>query len=175
MTSPGWAASAWPREHLLSCSPTGSGDPEPPYAVADAWEPPHELALPLDVCDRVRAAAGRTHAIPSGNGTYYMPDLDPTDETAILDRFQAANRLWWKLDEVDEWFIGVKRYRVGERHPEHQDLHAGAARRKLAGVVQLSDPGDYDGGALVVRNAHVRAADDPRDAGRVPRVDASRG
>ncbi len=52
----------------------------------------------------------------------------------------------------------MKRYRVGERHPEHQDLHAGAARRKFTGVVQLTDPHDYDGGALAVRNAHVRAA-----------------
>ncbi len=77
MTTPGWAASAWPRETLLSYVPTTSADPEPPYAVADAWEPPHELALPLDVCDRVRAAAGRAHPIRSGNGTYYMADLDP--------------------------------------------------------------------------------------------------
>ncbi len=119
--------------------------------------PGHLVALPLDVCDRVRAAAGHTHPVPSGNGTYYMPDLDPADEQAILERFQAANRLWWKL-EVDEWHIGVKRYGVGERHPEHQDLHAGAARRKFAGVVQLSDPDEYDGGALVVRYAHNRAA-----------------
>ncbi len=106
MTTPGWAAGAWPRERLLSYFPTSSADPEPAYAVADAWEPPHELALPLDVCDRVRAAASRAHAIPSGNGTYFMPDLDPADETAILERFRAANALWWKVD-VDDWFIGV--------------------------------------------------------------------
>ncbi len=78
-TTPGWAAGAWPREHLLSYFPRSNADLEPAYAVADAWEPPHELALPLDVCDRVRAAAAASHPIPSQNGTYLFPDLDPAD------------------------------------------------------------------------------------------------
>jgi PKHD-type hydroxylase len=50
----------------------------------------------------------------------------------------------------------VKRYAVGERHTAHQDLHAGAAGRKLAGVVQLSEPDDYAGGHLVMSFAHHR-------------------
>ena len=52
----------------------------------------------------------------------------------------------------------MKRYRVGDRHPAHQDLLAGASRRKLAGSVQLSDPDGYEGGDLVVSYGQARAA-----------------
>jgi hypothetical protein len=149
---------------MLSHIPYLEGDQEPRYAIADAYEPPHALSLPLDVCDRVRKGAEGTVATPSGNGTYfYEPDIDDGDRQAIHELFTAANRQWWGL-EVDRWVIGVKRYAAGERHPLHQDLHAGAAGRKLAGVVQLSEPDDYDGGALVMRFAH-HAVEMPRARG----------
>lgn len=44
----------------------------------------------------------------------------------------------------------------------HSDIGEGAlaARRKLTMVVQLSDPGDYTGGALELQpDANIRAAD----------------
>ncbi len=150
----GWAGGAEVRASRLSYLPRHDDDDEPPYAVADAWTLPHELALPSEVCERVRHAAERSAPTSSGNGTYYLqPALRPADRTAVVDRFAAANDAWWRLD-VDRWHLGVKRYRLGEAHPEHQDLHAGAAGRKLAGLVQLSQDDAYSGGDLLMRFAH---------------------
>lgn len=160
----GWAGSPDVRARRLSYLPEADLVPyavdedgaEPPYAVADAWTPPHELAVPQEVCDRLLAAVRTTPPMPSDNGTYYLePKMSADDERAIVDRFAAANEAWWRLD-LDRWPTGLKRYQPGERHPEHQDLHAGVAGRKLAGVVQLSQPEDYTGGNLIMRCAHER-------------------
>jgi hypothetical protein len=150
--SPGWASSVEARSKLLSYI-AYPGDPEPSSAIADAWtEAP--MALTGDVCDRVLASARRSQPLLSGNGTYYLPEVSAEDRDAVVGRFAAANSLWWNLD-LAEWYIGVKRYRPGESHAPHQDVHpGGGARRKLAGVVQLSDPDAYQGGDLVVRFAH---------------------
>ena len=128
------------------------GSPEPAYAICDSWETPHRLALPTDLCQAVKAHAERTRPTPSPNGTYYLDELPEELRTPVRERFEAANRLWWDLD-ITSWDVGVKHYRTGEGHPLHQDLHAGAARRKLARVIQLSEPDDYTGGELVMRFA----------------------
>ncbi len=52
----------------------------------------------------------------------------------------------------------MKRYRAGERHARHQDLHPGAACRKFSGSVQLSYPDDYSAGGLVMHFADHRVA-----------------
>jgi 2OG-Fe(II) oxygenase superfamily len=158
MTSPGWAGTSEPLRERLAYLPYGPEDPEPAYAIADAWSPPHELSLPASLCDAVLASRGDllSPAATSGNGDYYAADLGWAERDAVVDRFAAANNTWWGLD-LDEWQLAIKRYRPGDRHVEHQDLHAaGGARRKLAGVVQLSEPDDYQGGALVMRFAHHR-------------------
>lgn len=142
----GGTAAGWSMPfHYL---PTDTQDPEPPYALADAWVPPHPLALPADLCDRIRVAAlySPLHQL-SHDGTYIAVDLDPDDEQQVLERVEQANAAWWGL-AVDEWVIGVKHYQAGEDCPTHQDLYGGAARRKLGGIVQLSDPGEYTGGGL---------------------------
>ena len=151
MTGRGWAATAdatGRRLSYLAIGPTA----EPTYAIADYWtEPP--MALPVELCGRILLAARAARPIPSGNGTYYLPDLDADIERAVVGRFAAANDLWWQLHLTD-WFIGVKRYQPGDAHPEHQDIHAaGGGLRKFAGVAQLSDPGSYDGGELRARFA----------------------
>lgn len=162
----GWALGEQPRRDLLSYLPSGPDDPEPAYTIADAWTPPHELALPADLCDRVLAGRGELWRSreQSGNGDYYVCDLDAEDHREVVERFALANDLWWRLD-LDTWYLGLKRYRPGDRHVEHQDLHpGGGARRKLAGVVQLSEPDAYEGGALIMRYAHHRAVM-PRERG----------
>ena len=151
----GWASQLEQRTRLLSYLPFDDEDEEPAYAVADAWEPPHPLALPAALCDRLVTAAEETEAGPRPNGSYHYIDLEPEDREAIVSRFEEANALWWRLD-IDRWDVKVKRYADGDHHSEHQDLHADAARRKMAGSVQLSDPGDYVGGALVMRFAGQR-------------------
>ncbi len=93
----GGAAAGWPEPFRYS--PDSAGDPEPPYAVADAWAPPHPLALPEDLCYRLRAAALRSPLRSlSDAGTYVAIDLDPGDEQQVLDRVRAANAAWWGLD-----------------------------------------------------------------------------
>ena len=135
----------------LAYRPGSESDPEPPYAIADAWTPPHPLAVPADLCDRLRDAAQeaprRQHSL---SGTYISLDLEPADEREVLDRVAWANAAWWSL-AVTDWHLVAKRYRQGDEHAEHQDLYGGAARRKVGAIVQLSDPGEYDGGALRVR------------------------
>ncbi len=158
--TPGWAANPWARGQLLSYLPRGTGDPEPPYAVVDAWEPPHPLSLPADLCEHLTASAA-SRAFATGNGSYHSLDLDPDEEGAVIDRFRDANDLWWRLDldrSIDRWDVHAKRYRAGDRHPPHQDLMAGSARRKLAGSVQLSRPDSYDGGNLVMSHTSHRVA-----------------
>jgi len=147
----GWATGDGPRRDLLSYLPVDGEDPEPAYAIADAWELPHPLALSADLCDRLVAAGATAGTGPRPNGEYRQIDLEPEDRQAILSRFREANARWWHLD-LDRWDIHAKRYLPGDRHPGHQDLMAGTARRKLAGSVQLSEPGDYDGGALVMHH-----------------------
>lgn len=84
--------------------------------------------------------------------------LDPAHRAAVVERCAAANGLWWQLD-IDFWSFRVRRYReVGVRRgcgmDSRTDLHpAGGAHRKLAAVVQLSNPGDYDDGDLEVDHA----------------------
>lgn len=155
MTGGGWAAGIGPRRQLLSYVPFGDEDDEPAYAIADAWESLHPLAVPDDLCDRLVAVAQRTPPAARGNGEYRIVDPEPVDRDAIVNRFREANAIWWQLD-LDRWDVHVKRYGVGDRHTRHQDLHARAARRKLAGSVQLSDPGAYEGGDLVVHFAGQR-------------------
>lgn len=147
----GWASGPWARRNLLSFLPYD--DTEPAYAVVDAWEPPHPLALPAALCDRLVTAAEAAQHIPGPNGAYCLPKLDPDDERDVLDRFRQANAEWWRLD-LDRWDVMAKLYRPGDRHSVHQDLHPGAAGRKFAGSVQLSADEDYDGGDLVVHFAH---------------------
>ncbi len=152
----GWALTDWPLTRKWVHVPA-FGDSEPPYAVADAWTPPHPLALPESLCGRILTAASYATPAPSRNGTYYHDlDLSDADRQEVLGRFQQANGIWWRVD-VNRWLLGVKRYRPGDRHALHQDLHAGAAGRKFAGVVQLSDPDDYTGGQLVMHFSEEHA------------------
>jgi hypothetical protein len=156
VTAQSWALDAWAVEQRLSdpC-PVGT---EPATAVCDAWVPPHPLALPTELCARLRAAAVNSHPYCGPNGTYYLPELSEPDRRAVVGRFQAANGEWWQLD-LDRWDVMVKRYRVGEAHPAHTDWHpAGGVLRKFAGSVQLSDQDEYDGARLVVHFAHHRVA-----------------
>ena len=129
--------------------PFDRDDVEPPYAVVEVYEPPHSLAIPEDLCDRILAAARSARPSTRLNGEHRAPVLEPDDERAVLDRIREANDAWWCL-AIDEWDTKSKRYRPGDQLIAHQDIHAGAARRKIAASVQLSDPTDYEGGDFVV-------------------------
>jgi hypothetical protein len=145
----GWAASRAARRSLFAAIPR-EGAQGPPYAAASAWAPPDPLSVPAVVCERFRTATRGSRAYPSLAGTYFLPEIGTADRTAVLDRVAAANAMWWQLD-LDRFDITVKRYRAGDGQLEHQDLHPGSPTRKLVATVQLSDTGDYTGGALTVR------------------------
>jgi PKHD-type hydroxylase len=86
-------------------------------------------------------------------------------QRAILDRFRAANTLWWGFD-LAAWDLTGKHYRAGQGHPPHQDITpgVGCVRRRLPGMIQLSDPATYNGGHLRIRFAHHIVAM-PRERG----------
>jgi hypothetical protein len=127
---------------------------EPAYAVADAWKPPDALALPADMCERIRATAAATEPSASGSGTYYFePAIDPADDTAIVYRFAEANGLWWDLD-VDRWILRVKRYRPGTAHrPTKTSTRAPPGGSSL-GSCSCPTRTSTTGGALVMRFAN---------------------
>ena len=161
----GWALGDEPREHLWSYIPAGYDDPEPPYAIADAWEPPHPLSLSEDLCDALRATADTAQPSQRGvGGTRYRDVVHGSLLDEVTSRCEQANQIWWRL-LIDQWLIGIKSYTVGEYHPPHQDLHAGAALRKVAGVIMLSDPADYEGGALVAHGMAGARIEMPRVRG----------
>ena len=64
---------------------------------------------------------------------------------AVID----ANKFYgFKLQEFND-SIQVARYVEGGHYSWHMDIGETTATRKLSVSVQLSDPGDYDGGKLV--------------------------
>lgn len=154
----GWAW-ANKRDRWLAHIPTGEvrshaydvGRPEPAYAAVDAWTPPHDLALPAQLCVALRRAAVGVEPRNAGPADYFYAPIPAALEGEVVDRFREANSLWWGLD-VDAWAVRLKRYRVGDHMAAHTDMYAGSALRKLAGTVQLSRPSEYDGGALVVHH-----------------------
>jgi hypothetical protein len=159
----GWALRTDIRHRLgLTYLPTGPDDPEPSYTLADAWEPPHQLALGDDLCDAIRETAAKPSVTP--NGTYHYAGLPDDLHAEIVRRAKAANETWWRF-VIDDWPTAVKSYGVGQRHQRHQDLAAGYTRRKLAGIVQLSHPDDYEGGDLVIHNGGLYRLPLPRTRG----------
>jgi hypothetical protein len=147
----GWAGGRDAQRQILSYVPTGPDDPEPAWCVVDFWTPPDPMALPATLCDDILAATEGVRPRRTGNGSYF--DCVGDDVRAIIrDIGRRANDMWWQFD-VRRWNAEVKRYTVGARHSLHQDAHPGAARRKLAGTVQLSEPDSYEGGDLVIVSA----------------------
>ncbi len=156
----GWALAREQRGAGVSYVPRLQGDTEPPFASADAWEPPHRLSVSPELCDAFLACGRDATPMTSPTGTYYLDCVPENLACPIIDRVNEANRIWWDLDTepMTTRCLGLKRYAAGECHPAHQDLYPGSARRKIAGVVQLSHLGDYQGGRL---NIHTTAGSRP--------------
>ena len=152
---PGWAGTPAALQKMLAYLPSDPDDDEQAYAVADAWWPPSPMAVPLDVCDRVLKAAsevGGTVLLGRTGREYFDAPVDPADLDAVCGRFLAANALWWRFDIV-RWEVAVKQYVTGESYPPHIDIIPGATRRRLVGIVQLSEPDAYRGGELRIHFA----------------------
>lgn len=72
---------------------------------------------------------------------------------AVTERLLAANRQWWTFD-VDSVGMIIKRYEPGARHWPHIDWWPSKRELqcdKLAGSILLNDPGEFEGGELVMR------------------------
>jgi PKHD-type hydroxylase len=161
--SGGFASGEWARTNNVS----SLADSEAPgTAVADWWTSPHPMALPVDVCDQLRAACTRPPDA-GGNGHYWIVTDELPDSVLLplISRVQAANTRWWRLD-VDEYAVRVKRYVPGLGHAWHQDWHPrrNGPRAKLVGIAQLSDGDEYAGGDLVLEH-HGREMAAPVDRG----------
>lgn len=161
----GWACRSGPQNMGLSYVPDSDADPLPPYAVADWFESNHPLALPADRRQQLLDAVAQVEPEVTPNGDYWTQPAIGDD--AFLDlcrRVYRVQKFWWHLDLV-RWYVGVKRYRGGQEHVEHQDMHAfGGQLRKIAASIQLSHPREYEGGDLRIRFAHHDLVA-PREAG----------
>jgi hypothetical protein len=129
---------------------TAYGEPESAAAVVDFWTRPHELAVDDDMCDRLTD-------LSDGRWDTYVDELmDPADREDLIARLRAANERWWGLD-LTVWNFRVKKYGAKgsggpkSHFPAHSDWHpGGGVHRKLAAVVQLTDPDTYEGCDLSV-------------------------
>lgn len=154
----GWAMGPLPRRQHLAYLPQRTEDPEPPWAVMEGWEHPHQAALAPQVCERLRALAEAREPSrwPDPHTTTWLleqKDIDSQDWLRLLYACEVANSLWWRLD-IKRYGVALKRYRPGGSNMWHPDLTPGDAGRKLAASFQLSADDDYEGGDLVVRH-HV--------------------
>lgn len=71
---------------------------------------------------------------------------------------------WPERFDLD-WYHGrLKRLGPGDRHHPHVDAVAIPQARKLSAVAMLSDPGDFEGGALSVDFGTVQPLDLERGA-----------
>lgn len=161
----GWASKSGPQNMALSYTPDSDDDPLPPYAVADWFTPPHDLALPVGQQEQLLESVAGQDPDATSNGDYWnQPAIGDDAFRDICRRVYRVQKFWWNLDLV-RWYVGIKRYRAGQEHVEHQDLHAfGGQLRKVAASIQLSQPSEYEGGDLRIRFAHHDLAA-PREAG----------
>jgi len=127
-------------------------------------------ALSPDECDRLVTLCQSARMSDAGLvGAAIAPDirradlvwLDDLPETAwVIERLirlvARVNREAYRFD-LDDFAESAQVARYGADRQGHFDWHADigrgplAARRKLTGVVQLSDPASYRGGALELR------------------------
>lgn len=129
-----------------------------PSAAIDAWTPPHPLSITAAMCEELLACAAGVEPEHTSSADYFYDLSMPQRLRAeLVDRCAAANAAWWRL-ELTTWHFKLKRYRPGERHVPHQDLLPMTPRRKLAAVVQLSEPDAYAGGDLTAHIGPNRAA-----------------
>jgi PKHD-type hydroxylase len=116
-----------------------------------------ELALIKEIADKIpkeRASIGN-----EGNvSEYRISDIawiNDNNETQwlyskIADYAKIANKEMWNFDiwGYQDSLQYTKYYGNGGHYDWHADLGPGLSNRKLSVVLQLSDPGEYEGGEL---------------------------
>jgi predicted 2-oxoglutarate/Fe(II)-dependent dioxygenase YbiX len=147
----------------------------------DAWVPdysPGSLVATLSpaMCDRFIESAERTGFQRSlvyneeavavdkpdvrGSDTSTLGIEDHREFYAVIaDLIKRINseRYRFAINGLDA--LQVIRYLPGARFKEHTDIGlGGSAHRKISLILQLSDPGDYEGGDLLIANTTVSRA-----------------
>lgn len=173
---PGSALSAGYAKRLLSWWPGCTSyipdemlDPtEPAATFFTTFTRPHHLALTEDECAEL-VAFGTGQALdavsPNTAPGIFLRDVPDALDKRLTGAVLSANAAWWQL-EVTEFKFLLLRYQTGDGIREHQDMHPGQWRRKLAATFQLSDADDYQGGDLMLRAWHDQAVA-PRSRGSV--------
>ena len=141
--------------------------------ATDSWRPNYTPGLLIDVlsqpmCERlvsVAEAVGfkRSLIYGEGNAPLDSPEVRGSDSamlstedhreyyalTADLFRKYNAENCRFTVNGLEP--LQVIRYRPGACFKMHTDIGAeGSAYRKISLILQLSDPGDYEGGELKV-------------------------
>ena len=73
-----------------------------------------------------------------------------------MEQYAARKNIQLDVDRVDWQF---SKYEIGDKFIEHKDSHLNPSHfhpgiRKISLTVQLSEPGDYEGGVLRVQTSH---------------------
>ncbi len=125
---------------------------EKPSAVFTTYAPPSPLALTAGEVDAILDAhAGSVEHLQDARAeAATIPWPEVPCHARLLEIVAAANAAWWRLD-IELVTAYLLRYRPGDEHREHMDMHPGSMQRKFALSVQLSDSDDYDGGDLELR------------------------
>ena len=118
-----------------------------------------ELELIRTIGDKTPKQAATTVADENDVVSEYRKSeiawLDDNQETRwlyekIADLCKIANRNMWNFDiwGYQDSFQYTVYYGDGGHYDWHVDLGPGISNRKISFVLQLSDPGEYDGGDL---------------------------
>lgn len=129
-----------------------------------------ELASAADASDARLVGQQRDHTLRRAD-LVWIDDMPGAEW--VMDRIvrivAEANRTAFRFD-IDGFDESAQVARYGAEREGHFDWHADigdgrlAARRKLTMVIQLSDPAEYDGGALEVMPS-AQVIESPRERG----------
>jgi PKHD-type hydroxylase len=129
------------------------------YYFTDAFTPEEILKI-IEIGENLQITKATT--VGSDNSTevsdYRISEIswiDETEETSwiyekISNYAKIANKEMWNFDiwGYQDSLQYTKYYGNGGHYDWHADLGPGLSNRKLSVVLQLSDPGEYEGGEL---------------------------
>jgi predicted 2-oxoglutarate/Fe(II)-dependent dioxygenase YbiX len=144
--------------------PPFSGAPDDLCSVIRWYEPPHPLALTDELCDLALEHTEWTGGKPDDDHQADVGGIGTiTEETtplywSILSAAQALNQFGARLEWDPPNGFTMLRYRPGHALGWHTDSYANSPDSEVSGfmlsaIVQLSDPSDYEGGAVLFGDA----------------------
>lgn len=107
-----------------------------------------------------RKRSTKVHPIPNTDKSKWIYEL-------IADRVARYNQFGYKFNVSGMYSdLQLLEYGEGDHYGWHMDIGSGeAALRKISVVIQLTDPGDYEGGDLILNTGTEFTV--PKDRGHI--------